>query len=721
MQAQLTSLLAALNRGLIERDAAIKAALLAALAGENVLFIGPPGTAKSLLARRISRALGEPYFEYLLTKFTTPDELFGPLSITALKADRFERKTEGYLPAARVAFLDEIFKANSSILNALLTILNERTYHNGADRVATALETVIAASNEIPTGQEELAALYDRFIVRIFIDGVSDANWLKLLDENAEADITPLPAQAIATLRQQAGAVHLPPEVATALQAIWRAHREAFKEDARERLSDRRLKKILRILKISAAANGRREVDLSDLFLLKDCLWSHPDNADRVREIIHAELLHAAEVIAVFPEQGEEFSTMPESQPNPSAVTPARDPRFKGYAGQGTAENPLRIETVDDLAGLSDPEIGQRGYHFLQTADIDASHIATWPHINFRGVYDGGGHRIIGNSPNSPLNSPLSVHAMQMGSAFRFLVQHAATNGNDPWLHNIYPTAMFRSVSDSTVRAVGIENFWLFHEASASQFIGCELDTTIGFVLRKCKVEACISKSILAWTIEETTIRRCEANGPLVLGSANNSVIEDCLAIHENQSRECPDGGIASRLADTEVRRSYVAGNPGANSKKFDTKYFSGIARTARGGLIERCAIGDLKFEEGVQLENPVAACDDHKHKGESISNVVLDRGGEISGQRSIVISSSANSVYEYEPVDEAIFNQRLFEHRLRWDFESVWCWNETAKRPALRSVGISAAQKGGGRKTEESRPAASGVLRTQIESNLWA
>src|SRR4051794_32285466 len=169
------------SRGLVEREALVETILLAAVAGEHLLVIGPPGTAKSEAVRRVARATGGRYFEYLLGRFTEPSEIFGPVDLRRLKEGVVETETAGMLPEAEVAFLDEVFLGSTAILNTLLALLNERTFRRGHTRISVPLRICVAASNVIPE-DPSLAAFADRFLGRIFLESIPDPQLEELLE-----------------------------------------------------------------------------------------------------------------------------------------------------------------------------------------------------------------------------------------------------------------------------------------------------------------------------------------------------------------------------------------------------------------------------------------------------------------------------------------------------------------------------------------------------------
>lgn len=283
-QARLKKLMADMNTGLLERNEQVKLLLLAALSGEHVLFLGPPGTAKSELAKRLRSIFVEAdYFERLLTRFSVPEELFGPLSIKALENDKYKRLTSGYLPEASVAFIDEIFKANSAILNSLLTLLNERKFDNGNTRKLVPLISVVAASNELPEG-EELSALYDRFMLRSFVHPVSDHSFESLLSLEGEECDPDLESRLRIDELHEVQKLSEQVEISTSVIELCKEFRNYLKSE-NIYVSDRRWRKIIKLLKVSAFTTGQTKVTNYDAWIMPHCLWEKPEQLAGLQEV----------------------------------------------------------------------------------------------------------------------------------------------------------------------------------------------------------------------------------------------------------------------------------------------------------------------------------------------------------------------------------------------------------------------------------------------------
>jgi MoxR-like ATPase len=310
--ADLEDLAQLLKHAFVSKDRLIELMVTSAIAQEHLLAVGPPGTAKSELVKRFSllcsprderRSDGKiPYFEYLLTRFTEPAELFGPVDVkTFQEGGRHHRITAGMLPQAEIAFLDEVFKANSAILNALLTVLNERVFYNGGEPERVPLVCAIAATNEVPD-DPTLAALYDRFLVRVWTDNVEEASFGRLFQKGWQLEKD--------RIRQGYGLERIVNVTTTdALRRLYRALDEVdlsgIRSDYREvvrriraegvELSDRRVIKLLKLIAASALRRRSKEAHPSDFWVLQH-VWNDPEQIPHLRTIIEPYLEDYAEL-----------------------------------------------------------------------------------------------------------------------------------------------------------------------------------------------------------------------------------------------------------------------------------------------------------------------------------------------------------------------------------------------------------------------------------------
>ena len=329
-------LLQEMNRGIYEKETEISLSLLAALAGESIILLGPPGVAKSMVARQLKTAFRDAQsFEYLMSRFSTPDEIFGPVSIQKLKtSDTYERAVEGYLPTADVVFLDEIWKAGPAIQNTLLTVINEKIFRNGNREMHLPLKLLVAASNELPAKGEGLEALWDRFVIRIesrpikleknframlleshadfsrstralghadfsgstgvlgHADFADNADFSGSMGKSGSTDFSNLKitAEEYAEWAEKICKIGVKEEVLDAISAIRKSLRAVNVDEAAERrniyVSDRRWKNIVRLLRTSAFMQDREEVDICDLLPIYHCLWQEPEERDAIRSIV---------------------------------------------------------------------------------------------------------------------------------------------------------------------------------------------------------------------------------------------------------------------------------------------------------------------------------------------------------------------------------------------------------------------------------------------------
>ena len=345
---RIEKLLDVLGSGLYEKETAVKLGLLTALAGESMFMLGAPGCAKSMITRRIKEAFkaddkdGVKYFETLLNQFTTPEEVFGNISLKALNGqfidengkkiekEEYRRLTEGMLPEADIAFLDEIWKASPAILNTLLTIVNERKFHNGSKVMNVPLKALFAASNELPAKGKGLEALYDRFIFRLPVDFIkNEDDFFEMIDQPAHEEfklneedkkllISNTELKEWAKEIDKVTLSEVSKQVISAIRKEMTLLNDGMSDEDKKNgelfeVGDRRWKKIAHILKTSAFLNDRNEVDLMDCSLIENCIWGTKKQQKNAKEIVEKCLkengIPCDSAIEDIQEQIEEFTT----------------------------------------------------------------------------------------------------------------------------------------------------------------------------------------------------------------------------------------------------------------------------------------------------------------------------------------------------------------------------------------------------------------------------
>ncbi len=281
-----------LNSHFLDKQEIIRLLLVSAIAGEHMVIVGPPGTAKSALIRMFARLIDAKYFEYLLTRFTEPNELFGPVDIKEFREGRYVRRTENMLPEAEIVFLDEIFKSNSAILNSLLTIVNERRFTSGPSVREVPLLSLYAASNEVPN-DDNLSAMFDRFLLRVNSQNLDSYHFHELLSRGISNEIAKMSgletqtrpiisANELRRLQRNFDRLMVFPEdfMAKYKGLVFQIRSEGIT------VSDRRAVKLLKLCAASAAFDGRSRVTDGDFFVLRH-IWNNLDQAELLEEIVN--------------------------------------------------------------------------------------------------------------------------------------------------------------------------------------------------------------------------------------------------------------------------------------------------------------------------------------------------------------------------------------------------------------------------------------------------
>jgi MoxR-like ATPase len=408
-------------------------------------------------------------------------------------------------------------------------------------------------------------------------------------------------------------------------------------------------------------------VDLSDVLLLKDCLWNHQENALKVRNLI-------VETVQRYNRLVPKTADTTTSQSSATTAKTAQKTgqlhaKERGYKGLGTAEDPILIENAQDLMGLDG--IGQKGYYFRQTTDIDCTAITTWQNINLQGHYDGGGHFV-------QYKTGTLFQSIQAKSSVRNLELRQLNLANN--------------VADSYIEAC-VTN-WSLIVANATN----------------STITACQAGDFLIYNANRSAITACQSGSFLIRGTATDSTITDCL-VAMNVSIDSNDytGGVVHTLRSSDVVRCLVTGRV---SNNYGSLGFSGITGNCDASTIRQCAIGKVELTSARWLGH--IACVQNRSTLEN--NISIDSN---SATHIVIPRDHEKSFLDGKSISPALFNQRTFEHTLGWDFNKVWQWDTQKDHPVLRSVGTGAKTA---TPTKPTAPQADTVdlLTQQIHANIW-
>jgi len=296
---RLSAVLNYLKASFVGKDDIIDLMGICLVGRENLFLLGPPGTAKSAMVKELARLLHGNYFEYLLTRFTEPNELFGPFDIRKLREGDLVTNTEGMLPEASLIFLDELLNANSAILNSLLMVLNEKVFRRGRETRDLPALMIIGASNHLPE-EESLQALFDRFLLRVQCDYVDpkhlnevlSAGWK--LEQRAEENLPGIAAEEIASLQRQTAEVELETIRPVYIELIQKLR------NAGVPVSDRRAVKLQRLVAASALICKRKTAQLSDMWVLR-YIWDTEEQIEIINGIVNSALEQETAATGVHP------------------------------------------------------------------------------------------------------------------------------------------------------------------------------------------------------------------------------------------------------------------------------------------------------------------------------------------------------------------------------------------------------------------------------------